>query len=120
MAKTPIAIPNITVNGDDYWDSHKSQYNALIGGDVEPFKIDLSNWKVDLTPLYAWTSEDDLGFDELPTTVYTTSETVEVDDKLYDATHTEISPIGSGITWEYSHSEVDEENPDLSVSFIGN
>lgn len=54
MAKTPIAIPNIKVNGDDYWDSHKSQYNALIGGDVEPFKIDLSNWQVNRTIYYGW------------------------------------------------------------------
>lgn len=80
MAKTPIAIPNITVNGDDYWDSHKSQYNALIGGDVEPIKIDLSGWNTSEEPLYAWVDSE---YDNVY--YYTLSETPSSGDVLYNS-----------------------------------
>ena len=44
-----VAIPNITINGSDYWNTHKSEYNALIGNPVGTFKLDLSEYATNST-----------------------------------------------------------------------
>ena len=44
-----VAIPNITVNDSDYWETHKSEYNALIGNPVGTFKLDLSEYATNST-----------------------------------------------------------------------
>ena len=82
-----IQIPNITINGDDYWESHKSQYNALIGKPVGTFKIDLSSYNTASNTLYAWTTTEcyDINDTTKPLTVYTLSETPAVNDKTYDS-----------------------------------
>lgn len=49
MSNTPFDIPNITINGSDYWNTHKSEYNALIGNPVGTFKIDLSSYTTNST-----------------------------------------------------------------------
>lgn len=44
-----VDIPNVTINGSDYWNTHKSEYNALIGNPVGTFKIDLSEYATNST-----------------------------------------------------------------------
>ena len=44
-----IQIPNITINGNDYWESHKSQYNEMIGKSITPLSIDLKGYPTNNT-----------------------------------------------------------------------
>lgn len=87
MSNNPIGIPNITINGSDYWETHKSEYNALIGNPVGTFKIDLSSYNTASDTLYAWTTTGcyDINDTTKPLTVYTLSETPVVNDKTYDS-----------------------------------
>lgn len=87
MSNNPVDIPNITINGSDYWETHKSEYNALIGNPVGTFKIDLSSYNTASDTLYAWTTTGyyDINDTTKPLTVYTLSETPAVNDKTYDS-----------------------------------
>ena len=44
-----IQIPNITINGNDYWTNHTSQYNAMIGESITPLTIDLKGYPMNNT-----------------------------------------------------------------------
>lgn len=83
-----VAIPNITVNDSDYWETHKSEYNALIGNPVGTFKLDLSSYNTAADTLYAWTTTGyyDREDTSKPLTVYTHSENPSIDDKTYTST----------------------------------
>ena len=80
MSNNPIGIPNITINGSDYWETHKSEYNALIGNPVGTFKIDLSSYNTTANTLYAWDDSENSSI-----TYYTTSENPQVGDPVLNS-----------------------------------
>ena len=88
-----VAIPNITVNNSDYWETHKSEYNALIGNPVGTFKLDLSSYNTTANTLYAWTTENTSTATgaELPITFYTKTSTPTENSTIYNANGTDIT-----------------------------
>ena len=64
-----IQIPNITINGNDYWESHKSQYNEMIGKSITPLSIDLKGYPTNNTITIEDPSEEYMFTDNKDTTL---------------------------------------------------